>query len=243
MNVLILAAGFCTRLFPITEYFPKALLPVNGREILSYVLDDVIKNDFDQIALITNSRYANIFSVWLKTKYAKKNIGVIDNQVKSPGERLGAIGDLKYALNKLKWDEDLLVLASDTIATFKIKDLLNFYKSHPGIVNTVYDTNDPEVIRKKLGCVITQNQRIIEFTEKPDQPESTLTSIPYYIYPKTSFKLIDKYIKTGKSLDAPGSIISWLIGKIPCFEFRVTGKYFDVGTIEMYNRLNQNHDL
>jgi glucose-1-phosphate thymidylyltransferase len=240
MNVLILAAGFCTRLFPITEYFPKALLPVEGRAILSYVLDDVVKNDFGKIALVTNHRYFDIFSVWLKTRYPKIDITVIDNKVLSPATRQGAIGDLQFSLDKLKWRNDVLVLASDTLASFKIKDLLRFYKLHPGIVNTVFDTNDKEVIRKKLGCVITKNDTIVEFIEKPESPDSTLTSIPYYIYPHESLPLISEYIKTGKSLDAPGSIVAWLIGKVPCFEYRVKGYYYDVGTIEIYNRLNQN---
>jgi glucose-1-phosphate thymidylyltransferase len=240
MNVLILAAGFCTRLFPITENFPKALLPVKGKEIISKVLDDVVKNDIGNIALVTNHRYTDIFRVWLKTRYPNRDIQVIDNGIKNPDTRLGAIGDLRYALSRLKWNEDLLVLASDTLASFEISDLFKFFKTHRGIVNTVFDTGDIEVIRKKLGCVLVKGDEIVEFTEKPENPESTLTSIPYYIYPKESLKLIDEYIMSGNSLDAPGSIIPWFIGKIPCYQFRVEGYYYDVGTIEMFNRLNQN---
>jgi glucose-1-phosphate thymidylyltransferase len=239
MKCLILAAGFCTRLFPITEYYPKALLTVGGRAILDYILSDVIQNPMiDSIALITNHRYPDIFRIWVKTMYPNQNITVIDNGVMSPETRLGAIGDMQLALKTLKWQDDILVLASDTISSIHLNDFVDFFGKNRGVVNAVYDTKDKEIIRKKLGCLNITGNKIIRFDEKPENPATTITSIPFYIYPKETLKFISEYLKTGASADAPGSIISWLVGKIDCFAYNIRdGYYFDVGTIEMYNRL------
>jgi glucose-1-phosphate thymidylyltransferase len=239
MNCLILAAGFCTRLFPITEYFPKALLTVGGRPILDYILRDAVNHpEIEKIALITNHRYPDIFRTWLAATYPKVKITVIDNGVMTPETRLGAIGDLDYALKKLKWQDDLLVLASDTIATLRLFRFLHFFKINRGVINAVFDTHDTEVIRKKLGCIVADGHTITTFVEKPEQPPTTLTSIPFYIFPKETLRYISAYMNSGNSVDAPGSIISWLVGQVPCFAYKLErGFYFDVGTIEVYNRL------
>jgi glucose-1-phosphate thymidylyltransferase len=164
---------------------------------------------------------------------------VVDNQVQSPESRLGAIGDLNYFLNKFTWDDDLLLLASDTISSLSVLDLVRYFKKYRGLINAVFDLKDKNLIRNRLGCLVTDNENIIRFDEKPDYPETTITSIPYYIYPKESLSLVKNYIRQGGKLDAPGSIISWLIGKIPCLAFPVTGYYYDVGTIETYNKINR----
>ena len=107
-----------------------------------------------------------------------------------------------------------------------------------GFVNAVIDVKDQNIIKNKLGCVILRKDRIINFIEKPDQPASTITSIPFYIFPKKSLVLIKKYLKEGNNPDAPGSIIPWLMNKIACYGFLVNkGSYYDVGTTEVYNKL------
>jgi glucose-1-phosphate thymidylyltransferase len=238
MKSIILAAGFCTRLFPITEYFPKALLTVSGKAILSYILDDVVnKKDIDDIVLVTNHRYKDIFSVWLRTRYPNRHIPVIDNGIRTPNNRLGAVGDLAYVLQKLKWQDDVLVLASDTIATISVKKFIQFYYNHNGPINAVFDTEHKETIRKKLGCVNISGDRLVEFVEKPENPATTLTSIPYYIFSKASLGLLPEYMKSDVSKDAPGFFMSWMVNKIPSYAYVVKGMYSDVGTIDAYNAL------
>jgi glucose-1-phosphate thymidylyltransferase len=239
MKAIILAAGFCTRLFPQTEYFPKALLPIDSKAILSYVLDDLVElKNINDIALVTNHRYIEIFRVWLASQYPKLKFKLINNQVTSPDSRLGAIGDLHFSLKQLGWQDDLLILASDTLTSLKLKNFIAFFQHHRGVVNAIFDTHDPAIISKKLGCVTLDGIKISRFAEKPEVPETTLTSVPYYIYPKEALRLISDYIAAGENTDAPGSIISWFIGKIPCFAYKTNGGYYyDVGTIEIFNRL------
>lgn len=238
MKALVLASGFCTRLFPLTEKYPKALFTIGGKEILDFLLTDIFScPQIEEIALITNHRYVGIFSDWIGKKY-RREIPLIDNGVVSPENRLGAIGDLVYALDTLRWQDDVLVLASDTLTSMKMADFIAFTNTHHTFVNAVYDTHDREVIRKKLGCVGIQGDKIVEFTEKPDEPKTTLTSIPYYFYAKDIIPLIAEYKKTGGSLDAPGSIVPWLLTKTSCYAYTLNqGYYYDVGTLEVYNNL------
>jgi glucose-1-phosphate thymidylyltransferase len=177
------------------------------------------------------------FRTWLNVHYPKRKITIIDNGVELVDDRLGAIGDLAFSLKKLNWQDDLLVLSSDTLTSLNFTDFINFFGKNRGVVNSVYDTHDLEIIRKKLGCVTVSGVEIIKFDEKPEKPATTLTSIPFYIYPQEVIPLIDKYIKAGGNVDAPGSIISWLVGKSKCIAYQVDGYYYDVGTIDVYNRL------
>jgi glucose-1-phosphate thymidylyltransferase len=245
MNALILAAGFCTRLFPITEYFPKALLTVDGKPILEYLLTDLLKTKgIERVVCITNQRYYPIFSTYLVTYYRDNTIELLNNNVTSPQTKLGAIGDLLFAFNTLHWNDDIMVLASDTLASLKLKNFLTFFQKHHGVVNTVFDTKNPDTIRAKLGCVELEGEKIIRFIEKPDHPATTLTSIPYYIFPKDILPLLHRYPHTGLSMDAPGSIITWLAGQTDCYAYNIGhGFYFDVGTIDIYNRLASHPEL
>jgi glucose-1-phosphate thymidylyltransferase len=245
MNAIILAAGFCTRLFPITEYFPKGLLPIHGKAIISYLLDDLATiAEINSIQLVTNNRYAQLFDYWVNSYYPNLHIQIINNTVTKPENRFGAIGDLLYTLNQNQKYDDILVLASDTLASLKLKNLVRFYKNNRGVVNVIFNCKNLNLIKKRLGCVVVEGAKIVSFEEKPEQPMSTLTSIPYYIYPKEYIQKIFDYQKSGGSLDAPGSIISWLIGQVPVFGFDIGGGfYYDVGTIETYNRLAGSPEL
>lgn len=237
MKTIILAGGFSTRLYPKTEFFPKSLLTIKGKEIVKYLIEDLLTTNPESIVLVSNNRYFETFDNWLKKNYPR--VKLLNNGAENPESRLGAIGDILFALEVSKWQDDILVLSSDTLSSLKLTDFLKFYKKHHGVVNAVFDTKNPDTIKNKLGCVkINENSEIVEFEEKPALPKSTLTSIPYYIFPKEILPLIKKYKEEGNNLDAPGSIIHWLIGKTPVFGYEIkNGYYFDVGTLETYSKL------
>ena len=239
MKALILAAGFSTRLKPLTNNFPKGLLQIKGQEIIDYLLTDLTQTpNIDNIALITNTICFSHYHKFISSNYPQ--IEIIDNQVRDETKRLGAIGDLQFALDKLDWQDDLLVLPSDTLVSIKIKDLLNFYKINHGFINVARDCHDINQIRSKLGCVHFAGNKLTGFEEKPLEPKSTFASVPIYIYPKKILGLIKKYIETGQNLDSPGAIIPWLIRQTPSFVYKITdGYYFDIGTKEMLEKLNQ----
>ena len=239
MNALILAGGFSTRLYPLTEYKPKALLEVKGQPIIKQVIDGILSEEsIQEIVLITNNRYFHEFSQYLKNNHLDKRITLLDDGSTSPENRLGALGDIHFALDKLHWNEDLLIVASDTLSSLNIQDFVTSFQTDRKIMNAVYDCHDVEIIKGNLGNPVVEDGMIIKFLEKPAAPESTLVSIPYYIYPKEQLQIFDTYLRQGGNADAPGSIISWLIGKIPIRAYSIgDGYYYDVGTHETLEKL------
>ena len=242
MKVIVIAAGFSTRLYPLTLNFPKGLLEIGGKAITAYVVDEIIKlKQVDEIVMVTNNRYYPYFAKWLKKNYPAKYIRLLNNGANDKDTRLGAIGDLQFVLDKTGWQEDLLVVSSDTLTSLNFNAFLEFFASHKGFINSIFNCHDKNIIKNKLGCAVVDGIKLIKFIEKPADPPTTLTSIPFYIYPKNSLPLITQYLKEGNHADAPGSIISWLIGKIATYAFDIgKGFYFDVGTKEVLEKLQQN---
>jgi glucose-1-phosphate thymidylyltransferase len=253
MKTLIIAGGFSTRLTSFLEGkkdMAKGLLTIDDREIIDFALASLVHTLGNaETALITNSRDIAGYKEFLANKYP--HIKVLENGVLQPEDRLGAIGDLALALDRLGWQDDLLVLPSDTISSLELKNLLEFYETHPGFINVVHKLNI-ETIADSLGCVEFDHEShlITSFEEKPARPKSPYASVPIYIYPKEVIPLIKEYIahvrqnNIPNGLDSPGKILEWLIQRsdVNCFAFPLEddGFYFDVGTPEMYNDLN-NH--
>lgn len=237
MIAIILAAGFSTRLYPLTKDVPKGLLQMGKKQIASYAVDNLVHNpDISKIYLVTSSCFSKQYREWINANY-KGRISFIENGVTCMDEKLGAIGDLLYAVGKEKINEDLLVVPSDTLVSLDIRDLISFFKMYNGITTAVYETDDKDKIANRLGCAVLDGVRITKFVEKPANPPSLFMGVPYYLFPKHTLHLIEDYRKDGGSLDSPGSIISWLIGKTPVYAFRVNGFYYDVGTVNVYNQL------
>lgn len=239
MKAIVLAAGFSTRLYPMTKNFPKALLPVGNKTIVSYVIEEILAiKEIDEIYLVTNDCFYRHFLDWQEKNYPKKKIKIINNNVSCSDKRLGAIGDLNYVLEKLAFKDDVLVVASDTLTSLKVKDFVFFFKKNRGVVTGIFKAQKKSEIANRLGCAVVKGNKLVGFVEKPDNPPSLYMAVPYYIFPKESLSLINQYFKIGKNLDSPGSILTFLIGKIPTFVYRQDdGYYFDVGTSDVYDRV------
>lgn len=247
MKALFLAAGFSTRLYPLTQNFPKGLLAVANKPIISFLLNQVVQlfesGRIDEVALITNDRSYQHFHDYL-TKEVKIPVQLINNQVTEPTDRLGAIGDLDLALDLLGWNDDLLVLPSDTICSVQLSKVLEFFHQNQTITNVVFDTKDTSIIQNSLGCVTLDEQIITSFTEKPAEPESSITSVPIYLYPADNLSLIKKYADdTTQNHDSPGAIIPWLLTQTEVSGYQIDGYYYDVGTIERLEQLQRQPEL
>lgn len=240
MKALILAAGFATRLYPLTKNFPKGLLEIKGEEIIVNILDKIIDNPkIDQFALITNQVSFPHFKNFLNGSEKYSKIKLLNNEVDSSQESLGAIGDLLLALDELGWEDDVLVLPSDTLVSLNFTELIDFYEEKGSFVNVVYDAHDKEIIRNKLGCAQLAGDKLISFEEKPAEPKSTFQSVPIYIYSKNDLRLVRDYVSDGENnLASPGSIVPFLIEKTKTFAFQIkNGFYHDVGTKEVLEEL------
>lgn len=241
-NVEILAAGFGTRLNEIGQQLPKGLIPYKETTLLGRMLNDLAHSSWQgKIALTTNNKFFDQYSQYLKNNFPDLEIAVINNEVDVPEKRLGALGDLKLTLDRLNWyDQDLLVLPSDTFFTFPLPDLFSFYQKHHGFVTAFHELPDKAIIANRLGCGVLDGDRVVEFIEKPADPPSNFAAVPLYFYPQNLLTRIDEYIKEGENLDSPGQIVGWLIKKgIPVWGFTYQGEYLDVGTVKDVEQLKK----
>lgn len=238
MHCIILAAGFATRLYPLTHNFPKALLPIKGRAIVDYLIEDALKQkEISSITLITNDKFYSLFKKHVQNAFPENNITVVNNGVKDESQKNGAIKDLQHVLLTEKINDDVLVLASDTYTSLKLQDLIRFYKQFKNITTAVYDGNNKERIRNKLGCAVIEKNKLIQFIEKPVDPPSTLMAIPFYIIPSQKLPLVSSYLKENNA-DAPGNFISWTVKNNPVYAFNIgSGYYHDIGTKELYEKI------
>ncbi|MBP6609013.1 MAG: nucleotidyltransferase family protein [Deltaproteobacteria bacterium] len=238
MKLLVLAAGYATRLRPLTDNQAKPLLPVAGRPMLEHVLDKFQDcPEIDAIYVVTNRRYAPNFHSWaasLHGHFAGKPIHIVDDGTSSNEDRLGAIGDIGYVLRSYAIDDDLVVVAGDNLFSGTLTDFVQSAKQR-GVLVGVYDVGDLEQIRKYNNLGIADDGRITFFEEKPSQPISTVTAIALYHYPRTVLPYLHRYLAEGKNPDQPGRLVEWLYPQLPCYTYRISGIWLDIGSRETYD--------
>jgi glucose-1-phosphate thymidylyltransferase len=225
---LILAAGYATRLRPLTESMPKQLLPIGGRPMLDWILDKLRETTADEIHLVTNARFADDFTRWAS------GTGVIvhDDGTTSNDDRLGAIGDIRFVQERGHIDDDLLVIAGDNLFEYSLRDFEEFWRGKDGSAVAVYDVGDLE-LATRYGVVETDvDDRIIAFVEKPAEPQSTLAATAAYLYPREHAALLGEYLDAGNFPDAPGNLPAWLRFRAPVYAYRFPGAWFDIGDHE-----------
>ena len=239
MKCILLCAGYATRLFPLTENFPKALLEVGGRPLLDYIIDEVNSLDeVDQIYLVTNDRYTPHFQKWAEDKNNIKPIKVFNDKTTNNENRLGAIGDIQYTIEQANINDDLLIIAGDNLFTFKLRDFVDFQKEK-GTSAVCVKEEDYETL-KRLGVVETdENQKIVGFEEKPAEPKGRYAAYAEYLYPKEVIPVFKKYLEEGNNADAPGNFVAYLYKHMPVYAFPFEGQCYDVGTHESLAYVNK----
>lgn len=231
MNILLLAAGFGTRLKEYGETTPKGLVSTASGTLMDHVLHECAQLSAP-IALVTNGRFFSTYSEWLTKNYASLHVNVINDEAMTPETRLGALGDIAFSINQLGWeDEDLLVLPTDTFFSFSLEDFVRFATDENLFATVIRDMGDKNLIANRLGCATVRDERIIAFVEKPADPPTSLAAIPFYYYPRKVLALIAEYRESGGNMDAPGSIIPWLLSKqLPVAAYQIESTTLDVGT-------------
>ena len=240
MKCLILAAGYATRLYPLTENFPKPLLDVGGKTILDWLVDDIHTAGLvDEFVVISNHKFAHHFDKWAATKTMK--ITVVDDGTDSNETRLGAVKDIQFAIDQLGLDDDMLVIAGDNVLDFSLTKFLAYAKEkNTSCIMRYYEQSEKKLT--KCGVVeIDENDRIVSMEEKPAQPKSHWCCPPFYYYTQADAKLVAEGIAAGCGTDAPGSYIAWLCAQTPVFAMEMPGKRFDVGNLESYNKIKEEY--
>lgn len=240
MKCILLCAGYATRLFPLTENFPKALLEVGGRAILDYTLDKVNEIDeIDEIYLVTNAKYTPHFEKWAEEKNNIKPIKVFNDGTTNNDDRLGAIGDIEFTIENAKIDDDILVLATDNLFDFKLLDFYNFYKTKNAPSVCVREESDLNLLKRVGVAKLDENMQITDFEEKPAEPKSKYAVYAEYIYPREVLPEIKKYLEEGNSCDAPGNLVAYMYKKMPTYAYAFEGECYDVGTHEALAQVNE----
>ncbi|MDP3639595.1 MAG: nucleotidyltransferase family protein [Nanoarchaeota archaeon] len=237
MKVLILAAGYATRLYPLTKDTPKPLLPVAGKPIIEYIVEKM-KDLYEvtEVYVVTNARFHEHFSRWLD-HYSSGNpipkpLTLLNDGTRSNEDRLGAVGDIQFVVQRENVQEDLLVIAGDNLFGFSLRDFVAFYTENNRASSVVlYDRQDKEAIKGRYGVAVLNESRIIDFEEKPQMPKSTLTSTACYLFNKEDLGLVAQALQHGKA-DNPGDFVRFLVQQSCMNGFVTNEPCFDVGTLE-----------
>ncbi len=243
MKVLILAAGYATRLYPLTENQPKPLLEVAGKPMIEYVLDNIAPiGGIDCVYVVTNAKFAGHFQKWADAYRAAKsklNFKIINDGSTDDTNKLGAIGDLHLVVKQENLDDDLIVVAGDNLFSESLQDFGKVCREKNAPVLGVYDVGSLEEIKKYNSISIDGDGKITFFEEKPKQPSSTITGIALYYYPKSTLPLIKQYIAEGNNPDQPGRLVQWLYPRTPVYTWVVPGLWFDIGSKESLEQANR----
>lgn len=240
MKCLILAAGYATRLYPLTENFPKPLLPVGEKTILDWLVDDIDTSGVvDEYVVISNHKYAHHFDAWAKTKPQK--VTVLDDGTDSNETRLGAVRDIRFAIDTLKLEDDLLVIAGDNVLDFSLIAFIRYALGKGTSCVMRYYEGAEEKLKKCGVALVDENDLVLSLEEKPAQPKSHWCTPPFYYYTKADATLVAEGIRQGCGVDAPGSYIAWLCTQTAVHSMEMPGSRYDIGNLQSYEAVQKTY--
>ena len=239
MDAIILAAGYATRLYPLTKNMPKPLLKVAGRPIIEHIVNKLEQIDIiSKVYIVTNNKFEQNFIKWLNNFYTKKQIEIINDGTKSNDDRLGALGDVYCTIKTKNIDNDIIVIAGDNLFEMFLKEVVAIFKNINNNLVVLHDVKDPE-LAKNYGVADVKDNIVVDFQEKPENPKSTLISTGIYLFPKRTIPLIKKYVDEGNNPDKSGSFIEWLYGIDKVYTYVTNKKWFDIGSFEQLEKANK----
>lgn len=242
MNVLILAAGYATRLYPLTLTKAKPLLEVAGKPMIEWVLDNLAPvDDIETVYVVTNNKFAQDFQTWADDyarRHPQRRLTIVNDGSMDDSDKLGAIGDINLVLEQKNLaQDDLLVVAGDNLFS---EPLTDFVKSAQGSEATLatYDVGDLEAIKKYSAITVDAEGILTSFEEKPAEPKSTLTGIALYYFSRQTIPFFGTYLAQGNNPDQPGRFIQWLYSRARVRTHQIRGTWFDIGSKETLEEAN-----
>jgi glucose-1-phosphate thymidylyltransferase len=236
MKCIILAAGYATRLYPLTENFPKPLLKVGGRSIADHLVDDIARCPaVDEFVVITNHKFAGHFTKWASTRSEK--ITVLDDGTSTNETRLGAVRDIQFAIDALEIDDDCLVVAGDNVLGFRLTAFIDYARQKGTSCVMRYHEPSEQRLHKCGVLEIGEDDLVLGMEEKPAVPRSHWCCPPFYYYTAQDMRRIDDAIASGCGTDAPGSLVAYICNVAPVHAFLMPGPRYDVGSLESYREI------
>ena len=240
MKCLILAAGYATRLYPLTENYPKPLLKVGEKTILDWLVDDIdAAGVVDEYIVISNHRYAVHFDEWARTK--SQVIRVVDDGTSTNETRMGAVKDIQFAIDELGIDDEMLVIAGDNVLDFSLTKFIAYAREKQTTCVMRYYESDAARLRRSGVAQVDENDRVIAMEEKPAEPKANWCTPPFYFYTKEDARLVREGIEAGCGTDAPGSYIAWLSGRTTVHSMVMPGSRYDIGNPESYRKVQETY--
>ncbi len=240
MKALILAAGYATRLYPLTKDRPKSLLPIGNKPIIEHIVDNLERiESVNEIIVVSNQRFSHQFQDWLNGVSCVKRIRLINDGTTSEENRLGAVGDMNFVINEYNIADDLLVIGGDNLLTGDLRGFLEFSELKRSSAVGLYDIKNRRIAMKYGVVMLNGDNRLIDFSEKPKVPPSSLIAMCLYYFPKEKLHLISEYLKRNEAKDAIGHYISWLSRVEQVFGYIFDGIWYDIGDKLSYQRARQ----
>jgi len=243
MNVLILAAGYATRLYPLTRKKAKPLLEVAGKPMIEWVLDNLASvPDLETVFVVTNHKFAEDFRIWSED-YRQRNptlqLKIIDDGSTDDSDKLGAIGDINLVLTREELAKnDLIIVGGDNLFSEPLVDFVQAAQKSDAMLAT-YDVGDLEATKKYSNITIDADGIVTSFEEKPAEPKSALTGIALYYFARDTVPLFTTYLAAGNNPDQPGRFIQWLYTRKPVKTYQIQGTWFDIGSKETLEEANE----
>jgi glucose-1-phosphate thymidylyltransferase len=229
VKALVLAAGYATRLYPLTLDQPKALLEVGGKPMLDRLLERLEAMGVDETIVVTNAKFTPHFEDWARDK---PGVRIVNDGTTSNEDRLGAIGDIAYVLDELQLDVDLIVVAGDNLFGEDISDFAAYGRRVEAPVLAVHDVGDLDLMREYNQVEVDSEGRVRFMEEKPEQAQTTLAGIALYYYPRRALPLIKQYLSEGNNPDQPGRLPEWLYQRTAVYTWQLPGEWYDIGSAE-----------
>ena len=238
MKAIILAAGYATRLYPLTINTPKALLPINKKPIIDYIVDELNTiSEIDEIYVVTNSRFAQHFTDWAKTAPGKTPISVLDDGTTSGENKKGAVGDIGFVIAEKNIDDELLVIAGDNFFTYSLRDYVDYYREKDHDCVCVKKWPNKKELSQFGVALLDENGKVLDIEEKPKQPKSDTAVFATYLYKRDTVPMFREYLESGNNPDAPGNFPAWLYKRKDVYAYTFSGECYDIGTPESYREV------
>jgi glucose-1-phosphate thymidylyltransferase len=236
VKAIVLAAGYATRLYPLTRAVAKPLLTVGGRPMLDHILDRIREVDeIDAVHVVTNRKFASSFHDWAESRGPERlELAVHDDGTMSEDDRLGAVGDLEFVVERAGLaGDDLLVVAGDNLFDFSLADYVGWWRDKgEASAVAVHDVGEIALARRYGIVGLGGDDRIESFEEKPAEPRSTLAATATYLFDREHVRLIGRYLAEGNSPDQPGRFVAWLVSRVPVYGYMFDGDWRDIGDAE-----------
>ena len=238
MKAIILAAGYATRLYPLTLNMPKALLPIGGKPIIDHIVEQMdTVEDLDEIYVVSNDKFASHFEEWAKTAKSRVPVKVLNDGTTDDSNKRGAIGDISFVIDEMQIDDDLMVIAGDNFFTYSLKDYVGFFSEKDRDCVCVKVWEDESQLSQFGIALLDWQGKVLDIEEKPAKPKSNTVVFAAYLYKKETVPMFAEYLAAGNKPDAPGNFPAWLYHKKEVYAYTFDGECYDIGTPESYHEV------